>query len=186
METRLNGVATPTQGVASFRWVQFTRHHHLSRLIAIGTTLTAILCLSMASPSEAGTHKTYRVTYTYSCCSWKLVHTVYRPGDRLTIHWLPMADSSPPNERLRLSAWIVGPFRTADLLKDDTESPRPESGLIKVNSIAVTLSNNSPLHPVSVIHIPRGSKSGYYDLWTKIVWFDGGSGTGASVIRISK
>jgi len=159
----------------------------LHRFLVFGTVMTAVLCLIVTSPSEAGTHKSFRVTYNYSCCSWKLVHTIYRPGNRISIHWSPVFDSSPANVRLRLTAWIVGPYSTVDYLKHNSQSPRPGSGVVKIASTAITLSNSAPLHPVSVIRLPRGIEPGYYDLWTKIAWLDGsGSGAGATVIRVSK
>ena len=139
----------------------------------------------LGSSSGADTHRSFRVTYSYSCCSWKLVNTQYRPGDRLTTRWIPVPDSSPANLRLSLRAWIVGPFPNVNFLKH-VKSATPGSGLIKVSAKALTVSNSTPQHPVSVIDVPIGAKSGYYNLWTEIVWLDGsGSGTGASVIHIS-
>jgi hypothetical protein len=137
--------------------------------------------------SGAAAHKSYRVTYSYSCCSWKFVHTKYRPGARLLIHWSPVPDSSPPNVYLKLTAWIVGPFLTSNFIKDATESPTPGSGLMKVSAIAVKVSNSAPLHPVSMIRLPSSAKPGYYELWTEIVSLDGsGNGIGATIIRVMK
>lgn len=115
------------------------------------------------------------------------MNTNYRPGDHLTIRWAPVPDSSPANLRMRLRAWIVGPFPNVNFLKHNVASASPGSGLIKVSAQAVTLSNATPQHPVSVIAIPRSAKPGYYNLWTETVWLDGsGSDTGAGVIHISK
>jgi hypothetical protein len=155
--------------------------------MSIGIALTLASCFVIVSKSGAADHKSYRVTYSYSCCSWKLVHTDYRPGNRLTVRWSPVPDSSLPNVRLQLNAWIVGPFPTSNFLNDNTESPTPGSGLHKVSAVAVRLSNSVPSNPVSVIRLPMNTAPGYYDLWTEVVWLDGsGSGTGATIIHVSK
>lgn len=170
--------------VASKKYENSVRFRSLA---SIGFALTIMTLLVAVPWSEAATHKSYRVTYSYACCSWKFVHTNHRPGARLMIRWSAVPDSSPPNVDLKLTAWIVGPFSTSNFIKDGTQSATPGSGLMKISAIAVKVSNSAPQHPVSVIFVPRSAKAGYYELWTKIVWLDGsGSGTGATIIHVSK
>ncbi len=182
MSRKLQRMDSASAKSARSPWFRF-----LARSISIGIALTLVSCFVITSKSGAAAHKSYRVTYSYSCCSWKRVHTDYRPGNRLIVRWSPLPDSSPPNVRLQLNAWIVGPFPTSNFLNDNTESPTPGSGLRKVSAVAVRLSNSVPSNPVSVIRLPLNTAPGYYDLWTEIVWLNGsGSGSGATIIHVSK
>jgi hypothetical protein len=126
-------------------------------------------------------HKGYVGTYQYTCCRSKLVDTTYHPGGVIRIKWLRVPDSSPPNETMVISAEIVGPFSTSDVLHQQLSA----AGLLRASSRSIQLVNTDPLSPRSVIHIPRDAGPGYYDLETQTVYKGGSGGYGITVIRIA-
>jgi hypothetical protein len=167
------------------------------RRTVIGVFLVLAVCTSIlqvenrasstsnANLVYAGTHKGFELTFQYTCCSWKLVHTTYHPGDAITVKWIRVQDSSPPNEIMVISAEIVGPFSTTSALKHFTPDSASGPGLTSARSPDIQVLNTHPLRPISVIHIPQDAKTGYYDLVTRTVYKGSGdSGTGASVIHV--
>ena len=134
---------------------------------------------------DTGTHKGFELTFQYTCCSWKLVHTVYHPGDAIVIKWIRVQDSSPPNEIMVISAEIVGPFSKSGAFQHFTPDGSFSPGLVHARAPDIQLLNSHPLRPISVIHIPRDAKAGYYEFETGTVWKGSGdSGFGGTVIHI--
>jgi len=83
----------------------------LFRVDARTPTTTSAVLVSNAD------HKSYEFTFQYDCCSSRMVHTVYHPGGLVTIKWIRQPDSSPPKEVMVISAWIVGPYSTSNILE---------------------------------------------------------------------
>ena len=131
-------------------------------------------------------HKSYRGTYAYTCCTWKLGNTIYHPGGLLVIHWIRYPDSSPPGEKMLLDATLIGPFHSVSDLKQKLAQSGRVSGVTRVRARSITVDNTVPRNLESAIHIPKAAKPGFYDLQTGIGWINaGGSGSGGSVIKIA-
>lgn len=132
------------------------------------------------------THKSYRGTYAYKCCTWKLVNTIYHPGGLFVIHWIRCPDSSPPGEKMLLDATLIGPFHSVPDQKQAIPQSGRLAGVMRVCARSIIVDNNVPKSLESVIHIPKTAKPGFYYLQTGFVWLNaGGRASGGSVIRIA-
>jgi hypothetical protein len=144
---------------------------------------------SKSTPSatlRALNHKSFRATYAYTCCSSRLVNTIYHPGGLLVIHWIRYVDTSPPHERILIDATLIGPFHSvSDLTQELIHSGRV-AGATMVHAVSITVDNSVPKILKSVIRIPKTAKPGFYDLQTgDIDLHTGNSGSGVSVIQVA-
>src|ERR1700690_1859352 len=158
------------------------RTSHVGRLLA--TVLTVALLFSgVSSRSDAAGND--NSTYDYLCCTSQLLSHLYHPGDAIVIHWKRTLMASEPKGTLTITAAIIGPFKSDNALQHYEGRPRGKSDLTWAVAPRLVIANSVPLNPVSVIHISKFAKSGFYDLEMKTVWnASGNTAFGASIFRV--
>jgi hypothetical protein len=143
-----------------------------------------------SAPAPAPAPTSFKATYEYSCCSAKVMDTIYHPGDVIHLTWTPthvQPLQAYPKATVELSAQLSGSFSSVVALKS---SAKPAATKVKSNNdsaVAKTIwvSNHSGADPVSTITIPRNAKPGYFNLNTTTSE-TGMTITAGGVIRISK
>jgi len=137
------------------------------------------MATACAGPSAQGA----RVSYT--CCSASVVATSWHPGQQLPVAWTRVG-KVPPGQSIQpvtLSAVMTGPFSSAAALK--AAITRGSGGSITASAPTITISQNPPRTPVSVITIPADAPPGFYNLeFTLAFGLGGGSDSGASIITV--
>ena len=124
-------------------------------------------------------------TYTYACCDFQFVNTVYRPGEILRLHWTRVLDQAGLNPKvtMTLTAKLSGPFSTVESLKRSSVGSHQKPQPVEAAAATIQLINRVAAHPVSLIQIPTNAGVGYYNLFIDTITKDLSVG-GATIIRV--
>jgi hypothetical protein len=159
-----------------------TRISHFGRL---WVSLATVALLLSGLSTESGATDNTKSTYDYLCCTSQLLSRVYHPGNDIVIRWQRTTMTSEPVGTLVITVSIIGPYKSKNALQHYEGRPTSKSDLTWSQAPRLDLSNSVPLNPVSVLHISKTARSGYYDLEMKWLWKESGdTGFGASVVRL--
>lgn len=106
--------------------------------------------------------------YSYTCCSAKVMNTIYHPGSVITVHWIRsvVTPSQAPAATIKLSLSLSGPYRTVNLLKTDSIGAHPRLGRTNSSARRIAVLDTVIDSPISILRIPADAGSGYYNLTT--------------------
>ncbi|OJF10144.1 hypothetical protein BG844_33875 [Couchioplanes caeruleus subsp. caeruleus] len=112
----------------------------------------------------------------YTCCKQEDLDKEYKPGETLTLHWVPEEkEGQPGTETMELTALMVGPVGA------DTASGASMGVRIPAQPVKVSGSPGAP--PVSKILIPRDAAPGNYTV-SHTRRGGGANVTGDAVIKV--
>jgi hypothetical protein len=124
-----------------------------------------------------------RAKYSFECCKKKDLDRVYHPGDVVRLRWTPrsrsMSASTGPTLDVTLSATLEGGYGTVGVAESS------QSGDVRVEARPLEITDRTATPQVSILPIPEDAAPGWYDLSTTTEWGDGGSESGASLIRVA-
>jgi hypothetical protein len=157
-------------------------------VILVGLLL-AVKEFVSTSPSTTtpGSGAPTKLAYSFQCCSDDFVHTVYHPGGKIALAWTTISQYSTTRSTpsLTVTAHLAGPFASVVTLKKTESTSHPAPQLVQLSSTPIVARAGTQKSPVSLIQIPSGAKTGYYNLsWT--VNAKDGEIAGATVIHVSR